>query len=171
MSQNVEVWNDGKFELHERFKGKELRIPPGECVVMDCHEAVEYKNQYKPIVTDGEKNHKPDGFKKIRIPNLIEVMNKTVKGVDLICHATGATAKNEAELKQMTQEHAHQLEDDDTRKEVLAGVKERESAMKDEIAALKARIAASGGATPKKARGRPKNEQPTANGLSGSKES
>lgn len=111
MSYRVKVINQGSVDIHERFKGAEIKIPAGGSVEMDRDEAVEFASQYRPIITDGEKNPLPSGFKKLAFePGLYGHQNQAAS--DLMCHATGKTAMNKAELQQMIKANAHLLADD-----------------------------------------------------------
>lgn len=116
----------------ERFKERDYVIPPGESIEMDLEEAIEFKSQFTPIKTDGEKNPLRSSMKKIRI----ERLGAAATVVPLVCHVTGKVASTPEELAKMNAEHIGQL-DADSKKQLDA-----QAALKAENDALKARLAA-----------------------------
>lgn len=152
MTYQVSVKNEGRFDIRERFKGKEIFIGAGDSKVMDRDEAVEFASQYKPIITDGENNQKPEGFKKLSFnPPLYGYQPNEAS--NLVCHATGEVATNEAHMKQLIQKNAHLLADDTVKQQVIKEQKAEIEASRDRIAELEAKLAESTG---KRGAGRPK---------------
>jgi len=144
------VWNDNVHPHTERFKGKVITIPAKEFIPMDYDEAKEFEGQFTPIVTDGERNPKPESFKMIRVEKLMHGALTAVAGPQsLVCHFTGRVAANLAELERMNAEHVDQLE---------AGSRdlvEDNAKLRAELDSLKASFAAR---EDKKPVGRPKKE-------------
>lgn len=146
MTWPVKVTNAGDYELKERFKGKEIILKPGESRMFDRDEAVEYASQYRPIVTDGERNQKPEGFKKLTFePGLYD--RPSAESNDLLCHATGKTAMSKEELNQMIRDNAHLLADDKAKAAIADETRTTMEKMQAQIDAL---------SSGKKSAGRPK---------------
>lgn len=118
------VWNDNTFPHKEEFKGKIIEIGPKQSLKMDYEEAMEFKSQFTPVITDGEKIPLQEFKKIIRV----EVLGDAKANVPLVCHATGKTAANEEELKAMLAASADMLADPDAAKKA------------DEVALLKAQV-------------------------------
>jgi hypothetical protein len=142
------VWNDNVHPHTERFKEKDIVIPPKAFIEMDYDEAKEFRSQFTGIRTDGERNPLATSFKMIRVE---KVTTDPAKAVDLICHATGKRAANEAELAAMNAEHIGQLEEKSA--EVLATQSRMQKEIDDLRAALAERVAQE-----KRGPGRPKKE-------------
>lgn len=149
MTWPVKVTNVGDYELKERFKGKEIVLKPGESRMFDRDEAVEYAAQYKPIETDGERNQKPSGYKKLAFdPGLYG--KPTAEADPLLCHATGEKAMTKAELDQMIRDNAHLLADDKAKEALADETRTKMAAMEAQLAALLASQSAKKGGRPKK---------------------
>ncbi|MES3012629.1 MAG: hypothetical protein V4750_02730 [Pseudomonadota bacterium] len=126
------VYNDNVHPHTEVFKEKTISIAPKSFIEMDLEDAIEFKSNFTPIKTDGEKNPLPESFKMIRVV----AIDKAETAMPLICHATGKIAANAAELAAMNAEHIDALEAD-SRKLV-----DEAAALKAENEALKAQLAA-----------------------------
>ena len=147
------VYNDNVHPHTEVFKEKTISIAPKSYVEMDYDDAIEFKCQFTPIKTDGEKNPLPSSFKMIRVVPVEAVETH----VPLVCHATGKVASSPAELALMNAEHIGLLEADSA-KQV-----EKQAALEAENEALKARLAAleaAGGNAEKRGPGRPRKDAP-----------
>lgn len=146
----AEVWNDNVYPHTETFKEKAYVIPPKSFIEMDYEDAIEFKSQFTPIKTDGEKNILPESYKMIRV---VPITKPEVQ-VPLVCHATGKVAANAAELAAMNAEHVGQLEADS------AKYLEDQAKLKSENEELKARLAALEAAAgeAKRGPGRPRKE-------------
>lgn len=143
----AQVWNDNVHPHTETFKEKVFSIPPRSFIEMDYDEAVEFKCQFTPIKTDGEKNPLPESFKMIRV---VAITKPEPTRLPLMCHATGKMASSVEELAKMNAEHYGTL-DEDSRKSL-----DEAAAVKAENAELKARLAAL--ETEKRGPGRPRKE-------------
>jgi len=63
----VKVWNDNEHPHTERFKGKEISIPPHAYVEMDYLEGVEFKAQFTEPRRRGDGTFDPKFYKMIRV--------------------------------------------------------------------------------------------------------
>ena len=146
------VWNDNSYPHTEEFKGKVITIAPKESVTMDYEEAIEFKSQYTPIVTDGEKVPKQENKKMIRV----EILGDAHKApLPLVCHATGKAAATESELRAMNAQHADMLADPESAKkaddvEMLKAQLAEQSAQIQQLLALAAEKQSKGPGRPKK---------------------
>ncbi len=150
----AQVWNDNTYPHKEVFKEKVIEIAPKSFVEFDAVEdAVEFRGQITPLRTDGEKNPLPQFYKMIRVVPIDG--SQTTSAPNLICHATGRVAANEAELAKMNLEHFDKLDGESKKQiETLAKLEEENAALKAKLAALEA--PESGGDTDEGRRGRPR---------------
>jgi hypothetical protein len=147
----AQVWNDNVHPHTETFKGTVVTIPPKSFVEMDYDEAVEFKCQFTPIKTDGEKNPLPESFKMIRVVPL----DKVKTDVPLVCHATGKVAANAAELAKMNAEHVGRLEESSLKElEESSKLRSENESLRAQLAALQA----DSGTETKRGPGRPRKE-------------
>ena len=58
----VRVWNDNKFEHHEKFRGKQISIPAGGYVEMTADDAVLFKSQFTPMMKNKGGGEDDAGF-------------------------------------------------------------------------------------------------------------
>lgn len=144
----AQVWNDNTYPHKESFRGSDISIPPKGFVEMDYDDAVEFKCQFTPIKTDGEKNPLPESFKMIRVVRL----DAAKPVMPLVCHATGKVASSPEELAQWNAEHVGQLAEE-AKKEL-----EEQAQLRAENEALKAQLAALTAGEPKRGPGRPRKE-------------
>jgi hypothetical protein len=145
------VWNDNVHPHTERFKERDIVIPPKAFIEMDYDEAKEFRSQFTGIRTDGERNPLPTSFKMIRVER---ITTDAAIAADLICHATGKRASSEAELAAMNAEHEGQLEAESKKAlDALADNVRLKKELDDLKAALAERVAQE-----KRGPGRPKKE-------------
>lgn len=146
----AQVWNDNVHPHTERFKDREISIPAKSFIEMDYDDAIEFKCQFTPIKTDGEKNPLPEGFKMIRVVPMAAVQAPA----PLVCHATGKVASSPEELAKMEAEHLGQL-DEGSKKELEAS-----AALRRENEELKRKLAdlTAAKASDKRGPGRPRKE-------------
>lgn len=138
----VKVWNDNVYEYKETFKGELKLIPAKGYIEMEYEDAIDFKGAYSPIITDGNGNHLPQGFKMIRVEQPPVIPAPELK---LVNHATGAIAATPEALRAMLLEHSHLNVKDESAEKSLA----------EELAAARAEIERLKAQPPKNLGGRP----------------
>ena len=63
----VQVWNKNVHVYKETFKGDKVEIAPNSFIWMDEDEAYQFMGTFSPPVLDVDGNHKPEGYKMIRV--------------------------------------------------------------------------------------------------------
>ena len=119
-AREVKVWNKNTFDHEEKFKGQVIKIPANSFIVMDRHEAVEFKSQFKqPVFLKGgvpDKEH----LKMIVLETIDDTIKEEPKN-DLVCQKCGFEASSAAGLKaHIRAKHLQAMEDADARKELIA---------------------------------------------------
>lgn len=66
----VKVWNENTHEYTEKFRDREIKIPPKRFVVMDAEEADIFYGTFKPPVKDVDNQMSPKGYKMLRIEKM-----------------------------------------------------------------------------------------------------
>lgn len=143
------VFNDNVYPHRETFKGTTVEIAAGGSVDMDFEEALQFEGQFYPMIKNAGGQQCPTSFKRLRVVPLGPV---ALAEVPLVCHATGALATNKAELAKLNAENEHLLHED--AKEQVEELKAKD----DEIARLRAQLAAATVTPPKNKGGRPRKE-------------
>lgn len=140
------VYNDNVHPYTEVFKGSRVEIPAGGYVTMDYEEALQFEYTGAPMIKNAGGQQCPTSFKRIRVVPQGAVPQADVP---LVCHATGEKAASPAALRELEAQNAHLLHEE--AKEQVEALKAKD----DEIAALKAALAAAG-QVPKGKPGRPR---------------
>jgi hypothetical protein len=130
---HARVYNDNVHPYRERFKDADIVIPAGGSIVMDYDEALQFEYTGAPMIKNAGGQQCPTSFKRIRVVPLGAV---EAAPVPLVCHATGQKVATTEELAALNREHEHLLHDD--AKEQVKELRAKD----DEIAALKAKLAA-----------------------------
>lgn len=116
----VRVWNDNKYEYRETFKGDKVVIPAGKFIEMQEDEAIQFKGTFSPPVLDSDGNHKPEGFKMIRLERITAEMIEEAKVNELKCLACAKELATQAQLDAHIKEaHADQHVKDEEAEEEL----------------------------------------------------
>ena len=104
----VRVYNDGKLQHKEAFKGSMITIPPDGYVEMHRDDAVQFLGQFYPMRRGGDGVQLEETFKKLRIEQ-IKGLKKTAKAkASLICPVCGFEAESQAGLDaHMKSKHSH----------------------------------------------------------------
>lgn len=121
-SRNVKVWNKNTFDHEEMFKGSLIKIPAGAYILMDRHEAVEFKSQFKqPVFLKGgvpDKQH----LKMIVLEPIDDTIKEEEKSNDsFVCQKCNFEAGSHAGLKShIRSKHLQSMEDADAREELIS---------------------------------------------------
>lgn len=152
----VKVWNDNIYPHTETFKGEVITIPPGEHIVMEWEEAIEFKGQFTGMKLLGNDTPDPRGFKKIRVDRPSEPI---FKEAPLVNPATGEKFLTKAELEESLKQFAHlRVTDADAEAQAKSGSSVDAATVKalmERIAALESQVKVES-AEPKRKPGRPK---------------
>lgn len=66
----VKVWNDNDYPHTEKFKGNEIKVPAHKFVTMEHEDAILFRGQYTPIITDADGQPTKQSRKMIRIQQI-----------------------------------------------------------------------------------------------------
>ena len=125
----VKVWNMNTMPLVEKFKGKEIVIPPQSYIEMEYYEAYEYKAQYKaPILDQDSKPKVPDSYKMVRITEGEQAapIMKDDKNTCIVCKFQAPDEK--ALMSHITAAHATQaVKDEEAEKALLEAQKKKKA--------------------------------------------
>ena len=71
----VKVHNDNVHPYKEKFRDRDINIPPKGFIEMEYDEAILFKGTFAPMVFDADGNDQPQGYKMIRVeePSLKEL--------------------------------------------------------------------------------------------------
>lgn len=103
----AKVYNDNVYPYKEKFKGDEIMIPAKGFIEMEEFDAYEFKGSFNSPVLGVDGDHKPEGFKMIRVVKLsdsAEEKDETIK-----CMACSYRAENAADLNEHSKEHADRV--------------------------------------------------------------
>lgn len=119
----VRVYNDNVIEHVERFKGKEIKIPAGEYILMPSDDAILFKSQFRTPHWDKNKRPTLESMKKIRVaPDEGETRVEAPKeqAATYQCMACNFKAASEAGLKShIRSKHVDTMLDENAQKELI----------------------------------------------------
>lgn len=128
MENAVRVWNRNKFDYSEKFRGKDYKIPAGECVEMPYDEAVLFMGSFTPIVLKGDGTHDPRSFKKLEIDpedkarirgERLHMIDSEEKEKVFVCHACSKEFLTKTGLeKHIKNKHMGEMVDKEAYKEM-----------------------------------------------------
>lgn len=126
----VKVWNDNVHPHKETFKGDPISIKAGGFIVMEEDEAYDFRGRFTPPVLGVDGDHRPEGFKMIRIEKMTAEDSAEEPKIDTLrcvaCNYRGSNAEDVAEHAKAT--HAHnQVVDEVAEKEIQARKKSKAS--------------------------------------------
>ncbi len=119
----VEVWNDNKYTHKESFKGDEIEIPPGQCILMEEDDAIDFRGQYFPTKKDGGGQQIPQTFKKIRLGKVVSKdAEAAAPALDFVCQKCGYKATSKIDLEEhVNANHLDDLEDQELAEKIKRG--------------------------------------------------
>lgn len=83
------VWNDGKAEYREKFRGEWIVIPAKSFIEMDAKDANTFRAQFVPIVKDGLGNHLNE--KALRVEKLADTaVIENPRPAEFVCQMDGS---------------------------------------------------------------------------------
>jgi hypothetical protein len=120
----VQVWNDNAHDFKQKFKGDEIKISAKSWIWMDADDAHSFQGAFSPPVLGVDGNHKPEGFKMIRIEKSDKApaddKPSSVQTQANVCPACRYQAGNEKDLAEhQTTMHASQLLKDEVAEEAI----------------------------------------------------
>ncbi len=103
----VMVRNVNTYPYSEKFKNKMVTIEPGGFVWMEELEAIQFMGTMNRPVLDSGKQHKPEGFKMLRLergeaPEPATTVQPTAR---FVCAADGKEFKTQQELDMWIKAH------------------------------------------------------------------
>lgn len=117
--KKVTIINDNTHPFSQEFKGEMISIPPGGSVEMEYYDGYEFYGAYSPIKTDGDGNHLPSSYKKLRV---VEQGKPENIGAEHKCFAVGCkfqgTTAKELESHSATAHAGEAIVDELAEKEI-----------------------------------------------------
>lgn len=121
--RQVLVYNRNTEPLEEQFKGRNIIIPPGECVEMGRAEAIQFKGQYHPIVKNETQGQLTSSKKIIEI---VPKVGSAPEKPKFICQQDGTEHKTQALLDlYISENYADQIQDQEFAKEFTKKVNKK----------------------------------------------
>ena len=117
----VKVKNVNVHAYSEVFEGEKILIQPGQWIEMDAEKANKFLGTFKPPLLDVNNQHKPEGFKMLKIlsdAELHEVLHKPLD--ENKCLACSYNATGKADLAEHVKTHAGALVVDEAAEKDLA---------------------------------------------------
>lgn len=96
---NVQVWNDGDYDLVEIFKGDKITIKAHTFKIMEQFEANDYRGQYYPMVLDASGLQDPRSYKKIRIVPIVDGKPESKEEAAHVCMACNKKYESDPVLR------------------------------------------------------------------------
>lgn len=127
MGQKAKVWNRGNEEYVEIYKGKEIRIKPGEYIVMARSEAADFIGRWPGYYPKGH----PRGGQKIIKMLKREVIEMGKEEVSFICNQCSQIFGSKKALEDHVKDHTPIQEENEPEQEKRPRGRPRKGAVND----------------------------------------